>query len=147
MHVARELAGLGAVRLVRDDDDVVAQTIGLRHRLVEFMHQAEDEAVIAAQDLLQILARTRTRRLLVRHAATDESAPQLVVQIVAVGHHQEGEVAGHDPAYLLREEGHRVGLAAALGVPEHTEAPEVGVSALHQRQFFVTYFSGERILN
>ena len=136
-HVARELARLRPVRLVRDDDDVVALAVGLGHRLVELVDQAEDEAVIAAQDLLQLLARAGARRLLVGHAAADEGAPDLVVQILAVGHHQEGEVAGHDPAHLLGEERHRVGLAAALRVPEHAQPAEVGMRPLHQRQLVV----------
>ncbi len=53
----------------------------------------------------------------------------MVVQILAVGHHQESEVAGHHPAHLLREERHRVRLAAALRVPEHAQPSEIGVCA------------------
>ena len=54
----------------------------------------------------------------------------LVVQILAVGHQQEGEVARHLAAHLLGEERHRVGLAAALRVPEHAQPAEVGVRPL-----------------
>ena len=136
-HVPRELAGLGPVRLVRDHDDVVALAVGLCDRLVELVDEAEDEAVVPAEDLLQLLARAGPRRLLVRHAAADERAPDLVVQVLPVGHHQEGEVAGHDPAHLLGEERHRVGLAAALRVPEHAEPAQIRVSPLHQGQVVV----------
>ena len=87
-HVAREPARLRAVRLVRDDDDIVALTVGLGHRLVELVDQAENEAVIAAQDLLQLLTPSRARGVLSSDTATaDECAPDLVVQILAVGHH------------------------------------------------------------
>ena len=54
-HVACELARLRPVRLVRHDDDVIAHAVRLGHWLVELVDQAEDEAVIAAQDLLQLL--------------------------------------------------------------------------------------------
>ena len=52
-HVAGEFSGLSPVRFVRNDDDVVALAVGFRHRLVEFVNQREDEAVILAQDFLQ----------------------------------------------------------------------------------------------
>ncbi len=64
-HVAREPARLRPVRLVRNDDDIVAHAVGRGHRLVELVDQAEDEAVIALQDLLQIFARSGARRLLI----------------------------------------------------------------------------------
>ena len=127
------------------DDDVVALAVGLGHRLVELVDQAEDEAVVPAQDLLQLLARAGARRLLVRHAAADERAPDLVVQVLAVGHHQEGEVAGHDAAHLLGEERHRVGLAAALRVPEHAQPAQVRVRPLHQRQLVVCVAFGKEL--
>ena len=55
------LPGLRAVRLVRDHDDVVALAVGLVrvHVLVELVDQAEDEAMVLLQQLLQILAGCR----------------------------------------------------------------------------------------
>jgi hypothetical protein len=105
-HVAGELARLGAVRLVRDHKNVVALAVRLGHRLVEFVDETENKTMIAAQDLLQLFARASSRCLLVGHAAADEGSPDLVVQVVAVGHHQEGDVAGDDAAHLLGEKHH-----------------------------------------
>jgi hypothetical protein len=83
-HVARESAGLRPVGLVGNHDDVVTGRCRARrvHVLVELVDQAEDEAVILLQQLLQLLAGAGARRLLVRDAAADEGAVDLVVQVV-----------------------------------------------------------------
>jgi len=133
-HIAREPSGLGPVRLVRHDDDVVAIAVRLCHRLIELVDQAEDVSVIFTKDLFEIRTRTGTRHLLIRYAATDERTPDLVVQILAVGHHHESEVAGDYPPHLLGEERHGVGLAAALRMPEYPETPQVGMRPFYQRQ-------------
>ena len=121
-----------AVRLVGNHDDVVALAVGLLRVdvLVELVDQAEDVAVVLLQQPFEIVARGGPRRVLVRDAAADEGLVNLVVEIVAVGHQQEGEVARHLAPHLLGEEGHRVGLAAALRVPEHAEPAEIGMRPL-----------------
>ena len=135
-HVARELAGLGAVRFVGNHDDVVPRAVGLVrvHVLVELVDQAEDVAVVLLQQLFQLLARAGARRLFVRHAAADEGPVNLAVQVVAVGHQQEGELGRDLPPHLLREERHRIGLAAALRVPEDAQLAKIGMRGLHQGQ-------------
>ena len=67
-HVARELAGLRAVRLVGNHDDVVALAVGLLrvHVLVELVDQAEDVAVVLLQQLFEVRAGRGARRLLRR---------------------------------------------------------------------------------
>ena len=74
------LPGLRAVRLVGDDDDVVALAVGLLrvHVLVELVDQAEDVAVVLLQELFELLARGGARRLLVGDAAADEGPVNLV---------------------------------------------------------------------
>ena len=126
------LPGLRAVRLVRNHDDVVALAVGLLrvHVLVELVDQAEDVAMVFLEQAFEVLARGGARRLLVRDAAADEGPVNLARPGLAVGHHQEGEVARHLPPHLLGEERHRIGLAAALRVPEHAEPAEVGVRPL-----------------
>ena len=128
-HVARELAGLRAVRLVGNHDDVVARAVWLArvHVLIELVDQAEDVAVVFLQQRLQLLTGTGARRLFVCDAAADEGPVNLAVEIVAVGHQQEGELRGNLPPHLLGEERHGVGLAAALRVPEHAQLAEVGM--------------------
>ena len=135
-HVARKFAGLGAVRLVRDHDDVVAVAVGFTrlHILVELVNQAEQIAVILLQQLLQFPARTGARGLVVGHAAADEGLVDLAVQIVPVGHQHKGEIALHRAPHFFGEEGHGVGLAAALGVPHHPQAPKIGVRPLDDLQ-------------
>lgn len=123
--------------LVRDDDDVVTLAVRLGHRLVELVDQAKDDAVIPTQDLLQLLPRAGAWGLFIRYTAADERTPDLVIEVLAIGHPEEGEVAGHDAAHLLGEEGHRIGFAAALRVPEHAQPSQIGVRPLHQRHINV----------
>jgi len=132
-HVAREPARLRAVRLVGDHDDVVATAVRLVEvdALVELVDQAEDVARALFEDPLEVLARGRPGRLVVGHAAPNEGLVDLRVEVLAVGHHHEGEVAGLRAAHLLGEEHHRVRLAAPLRVPEHAELAERGMGPLH----------------
>src|SRR5206468_10314032 len=123
-------ACLRAVRLVRDDHDVVALAVRLADRLIELMDQAENEPVVLAQQRSQLVPRACPRRLLVAYPATYERPPDLVVEVFAVGHYDEREVTGNHASYLLREERHRVGLAAALRVPEDAEASQVWMGPL-----------------
>ena len=46
------------------------------------------------------------RSLLVRYATADEGAPDLVIQVLPVGHHQEREISRHDSAHFLRKKSH-----------------------------------------
>ena len=131
-HVARQPARLCAMRLVGDDDDVVALAVGLLRIdiLVELVDQAEDVAVALLQPLFQVVAGCGPGRIVVGDTAADEGPVNLAVEIVSVGHQQEREVAFQLPPHLLREEGHGIGLAAALGVPEHPEPTEFGMRPL-----------------
>ena len=131
-HVARQPARLCAMRLIRDHDDVVALTIGLLRIdiLVELVYQAEDVAVVLLQQLFQIVTRRGPRRLVVGDATADERFVYLVAEIVSVGHQQESKIAFQAPPHLLGEEGHGIGLAAALGVPEHPKSAEVWMRSL-----------------
>ena len=52
------------------------------------------------------------------------------VEVFSVGHQQEREVALQLSSNLLSEETHGVGLAAALGVPEHAKPAEARMSPL-----------------
>lgn len=116
------------------DDDVVAVAVGFGHRLIELVNQAEEEPVVLTKQGAQRVPGAGPRCVLVDDAAADERPPDLSVQIFAVGHDDEGEVAGDDAAHFLGEEGHRVGLAAALRVPEDAQAAGIRVRAADQRQ-------------
>ena len=131
-HVACQPPRLSTMRLVRDHDDVVALAVGLFwiDILVELVDQAEDVAVVLLQQLFQIVARRGPRRLVVGDATADESLVYLAVEIVAVGHQQEREIAFQLPSHLLGEEGHGIRFTAALGVPEYAEPAEVGMRPL-----------------
>ena len=96
-HVARQPASLRAMGLVRDHDDVVALAIGLRrlHVLLELLDQTED---ISGDSPFSRLLHDRSPVaargvMVVGNAAADERLVDLAVQIVAVRHQQEGEVA------------------------------------------------------
>ena len=135
-HVSRELSGLRAVRLIREDDDVIALAVRGRHGLIEFMNEAEDEPVIVLQEVLEHSAGTGPWRRLVSHVAADERAPDLVVEVFAISHNEEREVPRHDSSHLLDKEGHGVRLAAPLRVPEDAETPQVWMGPRHKRQLF-----------
>ena len=122
-HVPGQFAGLRAMRLVRDDDDVVPVAVGLPgiHVLVELVDQAEQIAMVFLQQPFQLFPRCRARRLVVRHPAPHERPEYLVVEVVPVGHQQESELRRHRAPDLLGEKSHRVRLAAALCVPENAQ--------------------------
>ena len=126
-QVQRERAVLGAVRLVTDDDDVVARRVagGRVHVPVELLDQREDVRLVLAQQPAQVLAAARPAgvAVVVDHAAAGVGLVDLGVEIVAVGQHQEGEVAAQFPAHLAAEHHHRVALAGPLRVPEDAELP------------------------
>ena len=124
-HVERQRAVLGAVRLVGDDDDVVAFGVGRVgvHVSVELLDEREDVRLVRAQQPAQMLAAFRPAgvSVVVRHAAAGEGLVDLGVEVVAVGQHQEREVAAELAVHLPGEHHHRVALARPLGVPEHAE--------------------------
>jgi hypothetical protein len=96
------------------------------------VYKAEHEAMVLPEYLPQGRARAGARRLLISDAATSKGAPDLVIQILAVGHDDEREIPRHHATDFLRKERHRVGFTAPLGVPEHAESSKVRVGALHQ---------------
>ena len=124
---------LAAVRLVGDDDDVRA-VAEQRVRLAalvghELLDRREDDA--AGGDLqlgAQVVAALGLHRLLPQQlVAVGERAEELVVEVVAVGEHDQRRVRH---LRLLHElagvEGHREALAAALGVPDDADAVVAG---------------------
>ena len=94
------------------------------------MDEAEDISVVFLQPLLQIVARRGPGCLVVSDAAADEGLVYLAIEVVSVGHQQEGEVAFQLPPHLLGKERHGIGLAATLGVPEHAEPAQVRMRPL-----------------
>ena len=67
------------------------------------------------QSLLQIVARCGPRCLVVGDAAADEGLVDLAVEVVSVGHQQEGEVAFQLPPHLLGKERHGIGTCRCPG--------------------------------
>ena len=128
--VARKPARLRPVRLVRDYNDVIAGAVRLPRAdlLVELLDQAEDVTVVFAEEALQVFSVLGARsRLRVRGPATGERFVDLVIQILPVGHQQEGELARNRAPDFLGEEDHRVRFAAALRVPEHAQLAQFGM--------------------
>ena len=68
-------------------------------------------------------ARPARVAVVVHDAAAGVGLVDLGVEVVAVGQHQEREVAAQLAAHLPGEHHHRVALAGSLGVPEHPELP------------------------
>lgn len=112
------------MRLVRDDDDVLALGIRFGHPLAVFLDQAEHIApILVPQHPAQGLAVLRLIGLAVGAAGVRVGGSNLVVELSAVGDHHEG-IGRRDLAVdLLGQEYHRVGLARALRVPEHPQLP------------------------
>ena len=135
-HVEGERAVLRAVRLVADDDDVVAAGVaGLGiHVLVELLDQREDVGLVLGQQPTQVVAAARPAgvTVVVHHAAAGEGLVDLGVEIVAVGQHQEREVAAQLAMHLAGEHHHRVALAGPLGVPENAELPVSRLPLAHR---------------
>ena len=84
-HVERQRPVLGAVRLVGDDDDVVAFRVGGAgvHVPIELLDQREDVRLVLGQQPAQMLAVLRPTGLaiVVHHAAAGEGLVDLVVEI------------------------------------------------------------------
>ena len=104
-----------------------------------------NEAMVLLEYLSQGRARAGAWRLLIGDAIADKSAPDLVVQILTVGHDNEREVPRHHASHFFRKERHRVGLAAPLGVPEHAEPAEVRVRSSYQEQKVVRVVFGKEL--
>ena len=124
-HIERQRAVLGAVRLISDDDDIVALGVSLVgvYVLVELLDQREDVRLVLGQQAAQVFAAEGAARVtvMVNHAATGKGLVYLRVQVFAVGQHEEGEVAAELAVHLAGEHNHRVALASPLGVPEYTK--------------------------
>ena len=129
----RQPSCLGSVGLIRDHNNIVALAVRFVwvNVLIELVDQAKDIAMILCQDALEVGARVGARCLLVGDATAHEGLVNLAVEVLAVCHQQEGEVTRHSPTNLLGEERHRIRLAAALGVPEHTQTTEIGMGAFY----------------
>ena len=69
--------------------------------------------------------------LLADDTAAGVGAVDLIVQIVAVAQHQEGEVAAQLTVHLAAEEHHGIGLAGPLRVPEDAEPAARTLPFLH----------------
>ena len=114
------------MRLVGDDDDVAAIGEHGHLRLAlpqpELVDQREDVAVVGAQQLAQVGGGVGVDvRLAADRAGVDERAVELIVELLAVGDHDERPPAGDEAEHLLREPQHREALACALRVPEDAE--------------------------
>ena len=122
--------------LVRDHDDVVPVAVGLAllDILVELVNQAEHITMVFLEKLLQHPARAGTRRLVVRHPAADKGLVDLSVQVIAVRHQQESEIARHGAPHFFGKERHRIRLAAALRVPHHAQPAQIGMRSLNNLQ-------------
>ena len=138
-HVARKAVDeviLAAVRLVGDHHDVTA----LREGRVPVALLLWEELVNGgehhpsrrhAEQLAQVRAALRLHRRLAQQVlATREGAEELIVEVVAVGKHDESRVLHRrltdDAAGVER---HRQALTRALRVPNHAHAPVTGLAS------------------
>ena len=72
--------------------------------------------------------------VVVHYSAAGEGLVDLVVEVCAVGQHQEGEVAAELSVHLAGEHHHRVALARPLRVPEHPEPALAFLALAHRLQ-------------
>jgi hypothetical protein len=125
-YVQREDVVLGAVGLIGHHDDVrPARQLGepLASLSPELLDQRKHVAVIFRQQLRQMLRAGRPHPVFRfgHRAHAGEVLIKLVVEFGPVGHPDERPVARYLPQHLLREEHHRVRLAAPLRLPEHPQ--------------------------
>ena len=136
-HVQGQRAVLGTVRLVGDDDDVVARGIALAgHDVpVELLDQREDVRLALRQQPAQVLSARGPAgvAVVVHHPAAGEGLVDLAVEVVAVGQHQEGEVAAELAMHLAGEQHHRIALAGPLGMPEDAQPALPLLAFAHRR--------------
>ena len=114
------------MRLVGDDDDVVARAVRIlrRHWLIEFLNQREDVTLVRlGEHRLQLRAAPRPTRVfvVVDDAAARKCRINLPIEIIAVGEDQKREVPADLAVHLPGEECDRIGLPRPLRVPEHAE--------------------------
>ena len=97
------------------------------------MDQGEDVGVILREQPLQMVPVAGPAGFLrIDCADADVGVVDLLLQLLAVGDDQEGEVAGQLATDFFREEHHRVGFAAALGVPEHAQLARQALPVPHR---------------
>ena len=127
---------LAAVRFVGDDHDVtpvrehrMAVALLLRKKLVDGGEHHTTRR--HGEQLAQVRPAFRLHRRLTQEVLAAGKRPkELVVQIVAVGEHHDGRVLHRrlaDDASGVKRHGQT--LAAALGVPDHADAPVAGLAA------------------
>lgn len=86
------------------------------------MDQREHHAFVLAEELSHLLAVLRLADLVLLHCfGVQEVSIDLRIEIAAVGHDDEREIARLFAKDLAGVEDHRKALAAALRVPEHTQ--------------------------
>ena len=127
---------LAAVGLVGDDDDVAPlREGGMGIALLfgeELLDGGEDHAAGVDRELVaQVGAALRLgRRLAQELLAAGEGAEELVVEVVAVGEHDDGRVLhGRFADDGAGVEGHGQAFAGALGVPDDADAAVAGFAA------------------
>ena len=134
--VAVDEVVLAPVRLVGDHHDVAAvgqQRVPVPFLLgEELLDRGEDHAARCDGELRPQVraARGLRRRLAQEVAAPGEGAEELVVEIIAIGEHDDGGIAhgglADDAAGVER---HGQALARALGVPDDADAAVAGLAA------------------
>ena len=128
-HILCKDPVLTAVRLIRHNNDIVRRVDRRGIGPVELLDQRKDKTRIPAQLRREILPtrRDELRRLALppEHAAAGECITDLAVQLLAIRQHDKGRRPRHLAPHLLCEKQHRVTLARALRMPEHTEPAAV----------------------
>ena len=95
---------------------------GLPFRPAKFLDQREDQPLVLAEEFPHLLAVLRLRGFRFGDGAGVQEIPiDLSVQVFAIRHYHEGEIARLLPENLASIEDHREALARALRVPEDAE--------------------------
>jgi hypothetical protein len=93
----------------------------MMHCVAEFLAKA-DRRIAGTPPGAEIIRGTGIARGVYRPKyRSGQILVNLIVQILAIRDDEEGEIARHLPAHLSGKEHHGVGLAGALGVPEHAQ--------------------------
>src|SRR5258708_1299504 len=99
---------------------------------MKFLNQRKDGAVVSTQQLFEMFAAFGPYCLLWLGDSTGagKGFVDLVIQIIAIGDNYKGPVAGDFAQHLLSKEDHGETFAAALRMPENTQASLVLTNAV-----------------
>ena len=147
-HILCQIFVLSTVSLVNDNNNIVTlrqNRIFLSLVISELMNQRKQNRFVGFQFFTQLLAVGRLYLVLIGNKfGTQEVLINLRIQIFTVSNDKEGKIASTFMLDLTCKHNHGIALAAALGMPEHTQltlqfltTQESIVSIVHAKELMI----------